>query len=89
MKKFDGIYKDQYSTLFGMFQIRCQYSVWLNRPVYVFKQITSTCLTPTVNTQFGIRERHFPNKTQALIWLRDRENNLLTEVKELLQECTK
>ena len=65
MRKFDGIYKDQYETIFGIFKLNCLYDDDIGC-YYEIEQLTDTCVS---YSGCDLKLRWFSNKTQALYYL--------------------
>lgn len=73
MKKFNGVYKDQYETIFGIFKLNHLYDSDIGY-YYQIDQITATCVS---YSGYDLRLRWFSNKTQALYCLLKLERKAL------------
>lgn len=90
MKKFDGIHKDTYSTIFGLFRIiPIQFmSSNVNSVGFRIDRITNNFNNTIISSSKlnSLHLRWFPNKTQALVWLLDIEKESLSDIYNLVNQ---
>lgn len=90
MNKFDGIHKDTYSTIFGLFTIiPIQFMRGnVNYVGFRIDRITNNFNNTIISSSKlnSLHLRWFPNKTQALIWLLDIEKESLVDISNWIKE---
>lgn len=90
MKKFEGIHKDTYSTVFGLFRIIPIQFMRGNTNSVGFRvgRITNSFNNTIVSSSKlnSLNLRWFPNKTQALIWLLEIEKESLVDISNFVNE---
>lgn len=85
MKKFDGIHPYTYSTIFGL--VKIEFHQEYNYPyMYSLEQVTTTHIkNPRVWSNGTIGGRIFQNRTQAYQYSNELEQEILKEVKKLIE----
>ncbi len=90
MNKFDGIHPYSYETIFGIVEIEKEEN---NNDLsqdgfsymYVLRPVTVTCIKfPCIVWQNCIGMRRFQNRTQAFIYLKSLEDEVIPKIKKLL-----
>lgn len=81
MKKFDGVHKYAYDSIFGIFNIESEKT---NSGWFVLQQVSGTPIQLPSWSKLNLR--HFQNRTLALKHLIDVEKTTKLKVVELL-EC--
>lgn len=90
MKEFKGIYKDTYSTIFGLFRIiPIQFMRGnVNSVGFRIDRITNNFNNTIISSSKlnSLHLRWFPNKTQALSWLLKLEKESLVDISNWIEE---